>query len=86
MLKEFKKAMAVVVVFSMFLSLFTGCNRAIVDTTWKYDRAIIDIGNGTFIEGKVSSWTDYDGSDQIQVTIEGKTYLVHSSDIILIAD
>lgn len=80
-----KKLLTLILTLCVGISM-VGCNRAIVDTTWKYDRAIIDIGNGTFIEGKVSSWTDYENSDQIQVTIDGKTYLVHSSDIILIAD
>lgn len=63
----------------------TGCNKQIIDTTWSYERAILSLPNGEVIEGKVSSWKDYD-SDQIQVKINGKQYLVHSSNIVLISE
>ena len=42
--------------------------------------------NGEIVEGKVSSWTDFEDGDQIQVKINGKSYLVHSSNIVLISD
>ena len=32
--------------------------------------------------GKVESWCDYEG-DQLQVVIDGVTYLVHSSNIVM---
>ena len=35
------------------------------------------------ISGTVSSWKDYEDGDQIQVVIDGTTYLVHSSNIVL---
>lgn len=37
----------------------------------------------TSVEGKVESWRDYEDGDQIQVTIDGVTYLVHASDAVL---
>lgn len=66
--------------------LLSGCNKQVFDTTYKFDRAIIELRNGTIVEGKVQSWTDFEGSDQIQVKIDGVTYLVHSSNIDLITD
>ena len=66
--------------------LLSGCNKQMIDTTYKYDRAIIELRNGTIVEGKVQSWTDFEDSDQIQVKIDGVTYLVHSSNIDLITD
>jgi hypothetical protein len=67
--------------------LFGGCgNKQIIDTTYTFNRAIIELPNGEVIEGKVDSWRDYEDGDQIQVVIEGKTYLVHSSRIVLIKD
>ena len=57
-----------------------------IDTVYKYDRAIIYLPDGTVVDGKVQSWTDFEDGDQIQVKIDGVTYLVHSSDIALIAD
>lgn len=64
----------------------TGCNKQMVDLTYSYERAILVLPNGEVIEGKVSSWTDFEDGDQIQVKIDGKTYLVHSSNIVLISD
>ena len=63
----------------------TGCNKQIIDTTYSYERAILSLPNGEVIEGKISSWKDYEG-EQIQVKINGKQYLVHSSNIVLISE
>ena len=68
------------------LVLLAGCNKQMVDLTYSYNRAILSLPNGEVVEGKVSSWTDFEDGDQIQVKIEGKTYLVHSSSIVLISD
>ena len=67
-------------------TLMTACNKQVVDLTYSYERAILSLPNGEVIEGKVSSWTDFEDGDQIQVRIDGKTYLVHSSNIVLISD
>lgn len=64
--------------------LLSGCNKQVFDTTFKYNRAIIQLPNGTVIDGKVQSWTDFEDGDQIQVKVDGKTYLVHSSNVVLI--
>ena len=80
-----KKVIAMILVLLMGLSLL-GCNKQMVDLTYSYERAIIQLPNGEVIEGKVSSWTDFEDGDQIQVRIDGKTYLVHSSNIVLISD
>lgn len=61
-------------------------NYQMVDTTYGYDRAIISLPNGDVVEGEVDSWLDFEDGDQIQVKINGTTYLVHSSDVALIKD
>ena len=66
--------------------LLAGCNKQMVDLTYSYEYAIISLPNGEVVEGKVSSWTDFEDGDQIQVKINGKTYLVHSSNIALISN
>lgn len=81
---NYKKFAAVLMIIAMIMVL-TGCNKDILDLTYTFDRAIIKLPNGEVIEGKVSGWTDYDDGDQIQVKVDGKTYLVHSSNIALIA-
>lgn len=68
------------------ICIMTGCgNRQFFDTTYTFETAIIMLPNGEIIEGKVESWGDYADGDQIQVKIDGKTYLVHSSNTCLIA-
>ena len=70
----------------MLILLLAGCNKQMVDMTYSYEYAIISLPNGEVVEGKVSSWTDFEDGDQIQVKIAGKTYLVHSSNVALISD
>ncbi len=83
-----KKIIAVILGIVLVLSVLVlaGCNKQMVDLTYSYERAVLSLPNGEVIEGKVSSWTDFEDGDQIQVKIEGKTYLVHSSNIVLISD
>lgn len=64
----------------------SGCNQQIFDTTYRYDRAIISLPDGTVVEGKVSSWKDYEDGDQLQIVIDGVTYLTHATNVCLIAE
>ena len=59
-------------------------NRRLIDTKNRFDYAIIALPNGESVEGKVSSWLDYSDSDVVQVTIDGKTYLTHYTNVCLI--
>ena len=74
------------VILILSVMLLAGCNKQMVDLTYSYEYAIIGLPNGEVVEGRVSSWTDFEDGDQIQVKIDGKTYLVHSSNIVLISD
>lgn len=78
----------IVIVFLATIAALTlnSCGNAdIIDTVYTYDWAIIQMPNGEIFEGKVQSWRGYRSGDQIQVKIEGKTYLVHANNICLIA-
>lgn len=66
--------------------ILVGCNVQVVDTHWNFDRAIIFLPDGKTIEGRRQSWTDFEDGDQLQVKIDGVTYLTHSSNVILIDD
>ena len=83
-----KKRIALLLTIILLLSaaLLAGCNKQMVDLTYSYEYAIIGLPNGEVVEGKVSSWTDFEDGDQIQVKIAGKTYLVHSSNVALISE
>ena len=80
------KKLTALVLALILMILMAGCNKQMVDLTYSYERAVLSLPNGEVIEGKVSSWSDFEDGDQIQVRIDGKTYLVHSSNIVLISD
>lgn len=80
-----KKFVILVLVMLIVISLVS-CNAQLIDTTFYFDRAIIFLPNGELIEGKVESWANYENSDMTQVKIDGKTYLTHSSNVILISE
>jgi ribosomal protein S1 len=80
-----RKILVALAVFIVVMSLLlVSCNKQIFDTTYSYDRATLSLPNGEVIDGKVTSWKDYEDGDQIQVKINGVSYLVHSSNIVLI--
>lgn len=82
-----KKIATLVLAGLLTMAVFlAGCNRQIIDTTYTFDKCIIQLPNGEIIEGEIDSWKDYDDGDQIQVKVNGKIYLVHSSNIVLIKD
>ena len=83
-----KKWIAAIVMIAVLLTVLviSGCNKQMVDLTYSYERAIICLPNGEIVEGRVTSWTDFEDGDQLQVKIDGKTYLVHSSNVVLISD
>lgn len=62
--------------------LMAGCNKQVIDLTYEYNWAQLKMPDGTIVEGNVESWCDYEG-DQLQVVIDGVTYLVHSSNVVL---
>ena len=79
-------ALLLAVIAALPCLLLSGCNKQMLDLTYSYEYAIIGLPNGEVVEGKVSSWTDYEDGDQLQVKINGKTYLVHSSNVVLISN
>lgn len=81
-----KKCLMTVLLVVLIIFTTTGCNKQIFDTTYSFDKAIIELPNGEVVEGKVDSWTDYEDGDQIQVRINNTTYLVHSSNVVLIVE
>lgn len=83
-MKKFIQFVALILIAVLIL---TACgNYQNVDTVWHFDYAVISLPNGATVEGAVESWKDFENSDQIQVKIDGITYLVHSSDIALMAE
>ena len=75
--------LGVIVGVIIFTCTLSGCNKQITDTTYSF-KVILSLPNGDIVEGKITSWIEYDDENQIQVKINGKTYLVHSSNIVFI--
>lgn len=66
--------------------LLTGCgNMMLIDTTYHFDHAQILMPDGTVRAGRVEAWTDYEDGDQLQIRINGVTYLTHSSNVVLMS-
>jgi len=74
----------VAILLIMCAGIITACNYNTIDLTYAYDYAYIELQNGEVVEGKVTSWRDFEDGDQLQITVEGKTYLVHSSNCTLV--
>lgn len=81
-----KKVCILILVLALTCSLFVGCNAQIIDTTYKFDEVIVRLPDGTCVRGICEKWTDWDdGSDEVQVVINGTTYYTHFSNVVLIA-
>ena len=80
-----KKLIIVILVIVMIMT-FVGCNMQMIDTTWSHERAIIQMPDGNIVEGAVTSWQKYPESDMLQVKIDGKQYLTHSVNVVLISE
>ena len=80
------KKLAIIVSSIILAVSLAACNKQVVDLTYSYKRAIISLPNGEIVEGKVQSWTDFENGDQIQVKIDGVTYLLHASQVVLISE
>lgn len=82
-----KKQLALIIFLVVILISCTGCyNKQFVDMTYHYNRAIIYLPNGEIVEGRVTSWRDFEDGDSIQIKIDGKTYLTHICNVCLIDD
>lgn len=78
------KKIALVAMLLVCALLLASCgNRDYFDTVRTYHEAMIGMPDGTIVHGAVQNWRDYEDGDQIQVKIDGVTYLVHSEDIVL---
>ena len=78
-----KKVIFVILAIVMAVVL-SGCNKQIVDLNYKFDKVYIRLPNGQCVEGRLDSWLDFEEVDQIQVKVNGKTYLTHISNVVMV--
>lgn len=48
--------------------------------------AYIALGGERLVHGYITQWRDYDNSDTVQVMIDGKYYLTHYTNVVMVAD
>ena len=77
-MSKIKVALATAVLSAVLM----GCNKQIVDLTYTYNYAIIQLPNGEVVEGKIQSWNDYEG-EQLQIKIDDVIYLCSSYNCVL---
>lgn len=79
-----KKVMIFLAGAILSASILCGCNKKVFDTTYSFNYAYISLPNGECVEGTVQSWKDYEDGDQIQLTIDGVTYLTDTTRAVLV--
>lgn len=80
------KKMKIVIIAIVAMVLVACGNKDLFDTVYTYDKAILELPDGSIVEGEVDSWTDYADADQLQIEIDGTVYLVHASKATLIQE
>ena len=91
-MKHLVKIIIAFVLLIACLVVFSGCERKMGNRitsgrdvqTFTY--AYVVLGGQKVEEGAVTQWRDYDDSDTVQVLINGKFYLTHYTNVVLIAD
>ena len=83
-------ALIVTLVVAMFI--LAGCeektgNRIVGGSDVQtFNYAYVYLDGQKIAEGGVMQWRDYDNSDVVQVLMNGKYYLTHYSNVVLVAD
>ena len=80
MKKIFALVLALVLTFGIATTALANVGWFDFNYVFKYAIIMLD---GVRIEGVVTTWWDFDGSDMIQVEIDGNVILTHSSNVLL---
>ena len=79
--------MAIVVMFMVSInSAHAWGNQSWFDTTYSFEYVQIAMPDGSYVDGEVQSWQDYENSDVVQVKVDDKVYLTHYMNVVLISE
>lgn len=81
-----KRIGLIFILITMAVTLCSCGNRDHWDTVWKYDTVMVRLSDGSVIMGECQNWRDYENSDMMQVKVNDKVYLIHSTNCTLIAE
>lgn len=78
---------AVLILVAVVIVVLTGWNYNIVDTHWKFDYALVYLGDSEPQRIDIASWKDEDDGEQLTlVGTDGKVYLVSANYTMLVKE
>ena len=94
-MKKYGKILALVMVLVIVTLLLSSCDESYYKTgnritggkdvqTFTYAYIVLD--GQEIAKGAITQWRDYEDSDVVQVLVNGKFYLTHYANVVLIAD
>lgn len=89
-----KRSIAIIMALLICAFVMVGCeyqhstgNRITAGSDIQtFNYAYVYLDGNKIAEGAVMQWRDYEDSDTIQVMMNGKFYLTHYSNVVLVAD
>lgn len=82
-----KKISIIILAMLMCLTMFTACgNKNYFRGEHNFKYAYISLPNNEVVEGEVTSWKDFEDGDQLEITINGITYLTDSTRCVLMSE
>lgn len=91
-MRKYWKIMLVIALLIACVFVFAGCERKTGNRitggkdvqTFTY--CYVVLGGKEIVRGAITQWRDYDNSDVVQVLVNGKFYLTHYSNVVMVAD
>ena len=94
-MKKYWKIGAIILVLALCVCLLSSCDESYYKSgnritggkdvqTFTYAYVVLD--GQEIARGAITQWRDYENSDVVQVLVNGKYYLTHYSNVVLIAD
>jgi len=93
-MRKYWKILFVIALLIVCVFVFAGCDsinktgnritggKDVQTFTYCY----VVLGGKEIVRGAITQWRDYDNSDVVQVLVNGKFYLTHYSNVVMIAD
>lgn len=91
-MNKYWKVLLVTVLLIVCVFTFAGCEMKTGNriTSGKdvqtFTYCYVVLGGKEIVKGSITQWRDYENSDVVQVLVNGKFYLTHYSNVVLIAD
>ena len=81
-----KKILFLALAICALLTL-SGCNVGIIDTTYSYDYALVELPGGKVEKVEVDMWYEYENSEMIQIQAkDGTIYYTHAENVVLVRE